>query len=306
MNPNIIEITDLNRPELEVYTRLSENQMRHYFEPNGGIFLAESPMVVERALRLGYEPLSLLVEKKYLAERGESLLSCCGNVPVFSADFDQLARQTGFRFQLSRGALCAMRRKPLPSVEEICRDARRICILENVVNPTNVGAIFRSAAALNIDAILLTPASSDPLYRRSIRVSMATVFQIPWTFFDDPDASWRSEKNRYQESASSGSDSADHNQRNKLFWPSPALEKLHDMGFKTVAMALKDDSVSMDDPALLAEDKLAIIMGTEGDGLADKTIDNCDYTVRIPMAHGVDSLNVAAASAVAFWQLRAR
>lgn len=261
---NIIEITDLSAPELDVYARLSENQLLHYYEPNGGLFIAESPNVILRALDAGYRPLSLLLEKKHIYSQATDVIARCGDIPIYTAEFDLLTRLTGF--QLTRGALCAMHRRPLPAVEELCRSARRIAVLENVMNPTNVGAIFRSAAALNMDAVLLTPGCSDPLYRRASRVSMGTVFQIPWTFLDN-------------------------------------VAVLHDLGFKTVAMALRDDSYSIDDPRLRAEEKLAIILGTEGEGLKDETITACDYTVKIPMTHGVDSLNVAAASAVAFWEL---
>ena len=271
--PNIIEITDFSAPELDIYARLNEAQLLHYFEPADGIFIAESPNVVMRALDAGYEPLSLLLERKHIEGQAKDVIKRCGNIPVYTADFDVLTRLTGF--QLTRGVLCAMRRKTLPAIQDICEGARRIAILENVVNPTNIGAIFRSAAALNMDAVLLTPACSDPLYRRASRVSMGTVFQIPWTYFDAKAAAW----------------------------PQPALSVLKEIGFKTAAMALSDDSVSIDDPQLMSEEKLAIILGTEGDGLADCTIGDCDYTVKIPMAHGVDSLNVAAASAVAFWQL---
>ena len=270
---NIIEITDFSAPELDVYARLSENQLAHIYEPQTGLFIAESPNVVERALNAGYEPISFLLEKKHIGGQAKHLLERCPDVPVYTAEFDVLTRLTGFA--LTRGILCALRRRSLPSIEDVCAGARRIAILENVMNPTNIGAIFRSAAALNIDAVLLTAACSDPLYRRASRVSMGTVFQIPWTFFD----------------AKSGQ------------WPQPAISRLQALGFKTAAMALSDISVSIDDPALMAEEKLAIILGTEGDGLASHTIADCDYTVKIPMSHGVDSLNVAAASAVAFWQL---
>lgn len=271
--PNIMEITDLSLPELDIYARLNETQLLHYYEPELGVFIAESPKVVERALDAGYTPLSLLVERKHITGEAAGILARCGEVPVYTADFDVLTQLTGF--QLTRGILCAMRRKSLLSVKELCTNARRIAILENVVNPTNIGAIFRSAAALNMDAVLLTPACCDPLYRRAIRVSMGTVFQIPWTYFDSQSACW----------------------------PQTGMNLLHELGFKTVAMALTKDSVNIDDPQLMVEDKLAIILGTEGDGLANSTIANCDYTVCIPMSHGVDSLNVAAASAIAFWQL---
>ena len=270
---NIIEITDFNAPELDIYARLSENQLLNRHEPEKGLFIAESPKVVERALDAGYVPVSLLLEKKHIDGQAKDVIARCGDVPVYTAEFDVLTKLTGF--QLTRGMLCAMRRVPLKSVEEVCAGARRIAILENVVNPTNVGAIFRSAAALNIDAVLLTPACSNPLYRRAIRVSMGTVFQIPWTYL--------------------GSEASES--------PDVDIKRLKALGFKTAAMALSDEAVNIDDPHLMAEEKLAIILGTEGDGLASHTIADCDYTVCIPMSHGVDSLNVAAASAVAFWQL---
>lgn len=271
---NIIEITDFSDKELDIYARLNETQLRHLYEPHEGIFIAESPNVIMRALDAGYVPVSILVERKHIYEQAGEVISRCGNIPVFTADFDILTKLTGFK--LTRGMLCAMHRKPLPSTEEICISARRIAILENVVNPTNVGAIFRSAAALNIDAVLLTSACSDPLYRRASRVSMGTVFQIPWTYLDKPDTQSGSPCN---------------------------IALLKQMGFKTAAMALTDESVSITDSRLMNEEKLAIILGTEGEGLAQSTIYECDYTIKIPMSHGVDSLNVAAASAVAFWQL---
>ncbi|MBQ3163458.1 MAG: RNA methyltransferase [Lachnospiraceae bacterium] len=271
--PNIIEITDLNKPELDIYARLSEVQLLHIYEPKRGLFIAESPKVIERALDSGCIPHSILVEKKHIDGEAKDILARCGDIPVYTAEFDVLTKLTGF--QLTRGMLCAMFRPELPTLEKVCANARRIAILENVVNPTNIGAIFRSAAALNIDAVLLTPACSNPLYRRAIRVSMGTVFQIPWTFIGDETSEW----------------------------PEKGIQNLHELGFKTAAMALNDNSVSIDNPQLMDEEKLAIILGTEGDGLADATIVDCDYTVKIPMSHGVDSLNVAAASAVAFWQL---
>ena len=271
--PNIIEITDFLAPELDVYARLTEVQLLNREYPEKGLFIAESPKVIERALNAGCVPVSILVEKKHIDGEAKEIIARCGDIPVYTAEFDVLTQLTGFK--LTRGMLCAMRRPKLPSVEEVCSGARRIAILENVMNPTNIGAIFRSAAALNMDAVLLTPACSNPLYRRAIRVSMGTVFQIPWTFLGGDEASW----------------------------PSSGMQTLREMGFKTAAMALSDDSVTIRDPRLLAEDKLAIILGTEGDGLAEGTIAQCDYTVRIPMSHGVDSLNVAAASAVAFFQL---
>ncbi len=277
---NIIEITDFNAPELDVYARLSEVQLLHYFEPETGIFLAESPKVIERALDAGFWPISMLLEHKHITGEARHIIERCGDIPVYTADLSILTQLTGF--QLTRGVLCAMHRRDLPDVKTVCQNARRIAVLENVMNPTNVGAIFRSAAALNIDAVLLTPACSNPLYRRAIRVSMGTVFQIPWTFLDN-----------YSPEHADGC-------------PQSGIQKLKAMGFKTAAMALNDDSISIDDPRLLSEEKLAIVLGTEGEGLAASTIANCDYTVKIPMSHGVDSLNVAAASAVAFWQLGRR
>lgn len=270
---NIIEITDFNAPELDLYARLNEVQLLRYYEPKPGLFIAESPKVIERALDAGYEPISFLMEQKHVTGEAKDIIARCKDIPVYTATLDVLTKLTGF--QLTRGMLCAMRRHPLPSVDMLCANARRIAVLEDVVNPTNVGAIFRSAAALNMDAVLLTPACSNPLYRRASRVSMGTVFQIPWTFLDT--------KNTTGEVS--------------------GIAHLRELGFKTAAMALSDDSVSIDEPRLMAEEKLAIVLGTEGDGLAANTIADCDYTVRIPMSHGVDSLNVAAASAVAFWQL---
>ncbi|MGI6008060.1 MAG: TrmH family RNA methyltransferase [Ruminococcus sp.] len=269
----IIEITDFSAPELDVYARLTENQLLNRQEPEKGMFIAESPRVIERALDAGYTPVSFLAEKKHLNTQARDIIERCEDIPVYTAEFDVLTKLTGYN--LTRGMLCAMYRPPLPTAESICEKAGRIVILENVVNPTNVGAVFRSAAALNMDGILLTPDSSNPLYRRSIRVSMGTVFQIPWTFLDNG-------------------------------WPKPGISWLKKTGFKTVAMALRNDALSIDDPGLAAEEKLAIILGAEGDGLSPDTIADCDYRVKIPMSHGVDSLNVAAASAVAFWQLGRR
>ncbi len=274
---NIIQIENFNKKELDVYARLNEAQLQHYFEPDGGIFIAESPKTIERALDFGCEPISILMEDKHVETQGKSIIERCPDVPVYVARFEVISQLTGFN--LTRGALCAMKRPVLKPMNEICRETRRIAVLEDIVNPTNIGAIFRSAAALNIDAILLTPNCCDPLSRRSIRVSMGTVFQIPWTYIGD--------------------------KKNKM-WPDEGMDVLHELGFKTVAMALTDDSVSVDDKKLLSEDKLAIVLGTEGEGLCAKTIDGCDYTAKIPMSHNVDSLNVAAASAVAFWELGKR
>ena len=270
---NIIEINDFMSPELDVFSRLTEAQLRNRLEPEKGIFIAESPKVIQRALDAGYEPISLLMEHKHIDGQASDIIAQCGDIPVYTATRELLTGLTGF--ELTRGVLCAMRRPQLPSVESLCAHAHRIAILESIVDPTNVGAIFRSAAALNMDAVLVTPTCCDPLYRRAVRVSMGTVFQIPWTRI--------------------GSQPSD--------WPHAGIESLHAMGFKTAAMALSDSSVSIDHPQLMAEEKLAIILGTEGDGLSPHTIADCDYTVRIPMSHEVDSLNVAAASAVAFWQL---
>ena len=270
--PRIIEITDFEAPELDVYARLTEGQLLNRHEPEKGIFIAESPKVIERALDAGCVPLSFLVERRHIETQAAQILKRCEGIPVYTAEFDVLTRLTGFK--LTRGMLCAMRRPKLPRPEEVLKNAKRVAVLENIVNPTNVGAVFRSAAALFMDAVLLTPDCSNPLYRRAIRVSMGTVFQVPWTFLEGDFA-----------------------------WSRPGIERLRGLGFSTAAMALREDSVSINDPKLLAEKKLAIVLGTEGDGLAPDTIADCDYTVRIPMSHGVDSLNVAAASAVAFWQL---
>ena len=270
---DLIDITGLDVPELNMYVGASEVQLLRYFEPQPGVFVAESPNVILRALDAGYEPLSLLMEKSQAEGAAKEVITRVGRVPVYVAEAEVLKKLTGF--EMTRGVLCAMRRKVMPTMEEICAGAKRIVVLENVMNPTNVGAIFRSAAALGMDGILLTDGCADPLYRRAARVSMGTVFQIPWTYLDKHTAKW----------------------------PEPAMENLRKMGFKTAAMALTDESVGIDYPALQAEEKLAIVLGTEGDGLATSTIANCDYTVKIPMAHGVDSLNVAAASAVAFWEL---
>ena len=274
---NMIEITDFDAPELDVYARLTEAQLLNKDHPEDGLFIEESPKVISRALDGGYEPVSVLVEKKQVLEDAETIavLGKCGNVPVYTAEFEVLTKLTGFK--LTRGMLCAMKRRRLPGLQEICNGCDRIAVLENVMNPTNVGAIFRSAAALHMDAVILTGGCSNPLYRRASRVSMGTVFQIPWTFVD-----------------------------NSVIWPEEGMKILRELGFKTAAMALKEDSASIDDPELMKEDKLAVILGTEGDGLAPETIADCDYTVMIPMSHGVDSLNVAAASAVAFWQLGKR
>ena len=269
---HLIEITDFASPALDVFARLTEAQLRQRQEAEQGIFIAESPKVIQRALDAGYEPVSFLMERRHLEGSAKALLERCGGAAVYTADRDVLARLTGY--PLTRGVLCAMRRPRLRPMEEVCAHAHRVAVLEGIVDSTNIGAIFRSAAALDMDAVLVTPNCGDPLYRRAVRVSMGTVFQVPWT--------------------------------RTAPWPDEGLERLGRMGFKTAAMALSDSAVSIDDPRLLAEEKLAIVLGTEGDGLAHDTIARCDYTVRIPMSHGVDSLNVAAAGAVAFWQLRRR
>lgn len=271
---NIIAITDLSVPELAVFSRLTEAQLRSRVEPEKGVFIAESPKVIARALDAGCTPLSLLMERRHIDGQGREIIDRCGEIPVYTAEREVLATLTGY--QLTRGILCAMRRPAVQTVESVCSNAHCVAVLEGIVDSTNIGAIFRSAAALHMDAVLLTPTCCDPLCRRAVRVSMGTVFQIPWARLGDTAAQW----------------------------PQPGLTRLQALGFKTAAMALSDDSVPIDDPQLMAEDKLAIVLGTEGDGLSQHTIAACDYTVRIPMSHGVDSLNVAAASAVAFWQLR--
>ena len=267
--PTIIPITDFAAPELDIYARLTENQLLNRADPANALFVAESPLVIGRALDAGCTPVSFLMETKHVNGKGAEILARCpADIPVYAAELEVLTQLTGFH--LTRGMLCAMRRPPLPTVEEICAKSRRIAVLENVMNPTNIGAIFRSAAALGMDAVLLTAAGSDPLYRRASRVSMGNVFLVPWTYLPE-DTDW--------------------------------TETLRTDGFKTAAMALREDSIRLNDPRLAAEPKLAVVMGTEGDGLASSTIAHCDYTVMIPMSHGVDSLNVAAASAVAFYQL---
>ena len=271
--PNIIEITDFHAPELDPYARLTQNQLRNRLEPEKGIFIAESPKVIDRALDAGYKPVSLLMERKQITGPAAGILSRCGDAPVYTADREMLAELTGF--ELTRGVLCAFHRPAPRPVEELCKNARRVAVLEGIVDSTNVGAIFRSAAALNMDAVLINPSCCDPLCRRAVRVSMGTVFQVPWGQLGETPADW----------------------------PEKGMDILHSLGFKTAAMALSDRSVSIDDEQLAKEPKLAIVLGTEGDGLAADTIASCDSTVKIPMSHGVDSLNVAAASAVAFWQL---
>ena len=268
---NLIEIFDVEDERLDIFARLREKQLIHFYEPNGGVFLAESPKVVERALDGGYVPVSALVEDRQIGE-ASNLLERLGEIPIYTSDFDTLTSITGFK--LTRGMLCAFMRRKLPACDEVCKNAKRIAVLEEVVNPTNVGAIFRSAAALNMDGVILTGGCADPLYRRAIRVSMGTVFQIPWTYLPDD-----------------------------LNWAQNGIRYMNLLGFRTVAMALAENTLDIDDKSLNSQERLAIIMGTEGDGLSKNTIENSDYTVKIPMSHGVDSLNVAAASAVAFWQL---
>lgn len=274
--PNIVEIRDFQAPELDVFARLTEPQLRSKMEPEKGIFIAESPKVIHRALDAGCEPIALLMERRHIEGQGCAVIGRCGEIPVYTADSDLLENLTGYA--LTRGILCAMKRPVLPTVERLCGNAKRVAVLEGIVDSTNIGAIFRSAAALRIDAVLLTPTCADPLSRRAVRVSMGTIFQVPWTRIGEK----------------------------KEDWPENGLAQLRALGFRSAAMALSDDSVSVEDDALMREEKLAIVLGTEGDGLSYTTIADCDYTVRIPMAEGIDSLNVAAASAVAFWQLRVR
>ncbi len=271
--PTLKYITDLNAPELDVFVRLTGAQLRNRLETEKGIFIAESPTVIDVALKSGCEPISLLTDERLINGAVSGIIERLGDCPVYVSDRDTLAEITGF--ELTRGALCAMRRPLLPSVEEICATAKRVAVLEEVADSTNIGAIFRSAAALNVDAVLITPTCCDPLCRRALRVSMGTVLQVPWTRIGEV----------------------------KDDWPEAGLKRLKELGFKTAAMALSDKSVSIDDAGLMAEEKLAIVLGTEGNGLSKKTIADCDYTVKIPMSHNVDSLNVAAAAAVAFWQL---
>lgn len=262
----VIEISSLTHPGVEVFSTLTEAQLRNRIEPDKGLFIAESPKVIKVALDVGYEPLALLCEHKHIYGDAAEIIERCGDIPVYTSDRELLAELTGYI--LTRGVLCAMRRPVPKSMEEVCRGARRIVVIDGVVDTTNIGAIFRSAAALGMDAVLLTRNSCDPLNRRAVRVSMGTVFLVPWTWMDGP----------------------------------PGV--LGELGFRTAAMALTDNSISIDNPVLKAESRLAIVMGTEGDGLSHEAIAGADYVVRIPMSHGVDSLNVAAAAAVAFWQLR--
>lgn len=274
MMPNIIAVRDFLASELDVYARLSESQLLHYYEPEPGLFIAESAKVVERALDAGYEPVSLLVETRHVEGDAKEIIARCGAIPVYTAEFEVLKRLTGF--PLTRGVLCALRRRKLPDVQTVCAGASRIAVLEKAMNPTNIGSVFRAAAALELDAVLLTAGSSNPLYRRASRVSMGTVFQIPWTFVEEGD------------------------------WPEAGIRHLRDLGFQTAAMALRDDSISVADPMLKKAEKLAIVLGTEGEGLDPKTIAACDYTVRIPIKPSVDSLNLAAASSIAFWEMGKR
>ncbi len=273
---NIIEITELSMPELDAYTRLTEAQLRNRLEPEKGIFIAESPKVIGTALDAGCKPLSLMMERKHLTGKGAALLERCGEVPVYTGEPTLLETLTGY--SLSRGVLCAMRRPERATAEQVCANARRVAVLENIVDSTNIGALFRSAAALGMDAVLLSPSCCDPLCRRAVRVSMGSVLLVPWAYLGDTAADW----------------------------PEQGLTRLRELGFRTAAMALGENTVSITDPALEAEEKLAILLGTEGTGLQPDTVAGCDYKVMIPMAHQVDSLNVAAAGAVAFWQLRAR
>ena len=272
--PNIIELTDFEAPQLDLFARLTESQLRRRMECERGILIAESPKVIRIALNSGYKPLALLMERHHIEGQAKDIVERCGDIPLYTADREILAKLTGY--ELTRGVLCALQRPQLPTVEELCANATRIAVLEEIADSTNVGAIFRSAAALNMDAVLVTPTCCDPLCRRAVRVSMGTIFQVPWTRIGESPADW----------------------------PDAGMERLRRLGFTTLAMALSDDSISMEETAHLQDKKLAIVLGTEGDGLTKQTISDCDYTVRIPMAHGVDSLNVAAASAVAFWQLR--
>lgn len=274
---NIIEITDFQAVELDIYARLTEAQLLNRDKPEDGLFIAESPKVVTRALDAGYEPVSMLVEDSHVEGEAKEVIVRCPEIPVYTAPFEVLTQLTGYK--LTRGLLCAMHRKPLPTVQDVCKEARRIAVLENVMNPTNVGAVIRSAAALNMDALLLTPGCSNPLYRRAIRVSMGTVFQIPWTFLEEEETG---------------------------NWPAEGMAYLKELGFRTASMALRHESVEIWDERLRREEKLAVLLGTEGEGLMEATIRNSDYTIKIPMTHGVDSLNVAAASAVAFWELEKR
>ena len=266
----IVEIREIGDPALDVYARLTEAQLKSRVRPEDGLFIAESPVVIGYALDAGIKPVSLLMERRHIEGKAAALISRCGDIPVYTAEPEVLSRLTGY--PLTRGVLCAMRRPASKSVRDVCAGARRVAVLEGVVDTTNIGAIFRSAAALGVDGVLLTPTTCDPLNRRAVRVGMGSVFQVPWARFD--------------------------------MWPEAGLSELRGMGFRTVAMALTDASVPIDDPGLCAERRLAVVLGTEGDGLKSETIARCDYTARIPMAHGVDSLNVAAAAAVAFWQLR--
>ena len=274
--PNIIEITNIAVPELDPYVRLTEAQLKNRLHPEDGLFIAESPKVIGYALDAGFEPVSLLMERRHIDGKAAALLERVGDIPVYTAEEALLRDLTGY--PLTRGVLCAMRRRPLPPVEVVCEGAKRLAVLEGIVDTTNIGAIFRSAAALGVDGVLLTPTTCDPLNRRAVRVSMGTVFQVPWTWLGEtPDD-----------------------------WPEAGLAHLAALGFKSCALALTDDALAIDDPALSQPARLALVLGTEGDGLAPQTVARCDFAARIPMAHGVDSLNVAAAGAVAFWQLRAR
>ena len=273
---NIIEITDISDSRVDAYARLTENQLKNRLHPEMGLFIAESPKVITTALDAGYEPVSMLMERKHISGQAAGIIERCGDIPVYTGEGDMLSSITGYK--LTRGILCAMRRPVPKAAADILRGARRVAVLEGIVDQTNVGAIFRAAAALNMDGILLTPTCCDPLNRRAVRVSMGTVFQIPWAYIGE----------------------------NVSDWPHSGMEEIHKHGFRTAAMALDDRAISIADPVLTSEEKLAVVLGTEGDGLSSATIADCDYTVMIPMSHGVDSLNVASAAAVAFWQLGIR
>ncbi|MCR5143751.1 MAG: RNA methyltransferase [Lachnospiraceae bacterium] len=294
----IINVSDMNHEGLDIFTKYNENQLFHLYEPDFGVFIAETPQVIERALDAGYEPISVFTEEKYLSGIGKEVLERCGDIPIFVAPVEVISQLVGYN--LTRGMLCAMRRRELPTLKNICENASRIVILEEVVNPTNVGAIVRSAAALGMDAVVMTSGCADPLYRRAARVSMGTIFQIPWTILP---GKIRAEQMTNSTGIMSNDISAVMQYDKENYWPEIGMDELKKYGFKTVSMALRKDTISIDDERLAAEEKLAIIMGTEGEGLKNETIDASDYTVKIPMKHGVDSLNVAAASAVAFYQL---
>lgn len=295
---NIINVSDMNHECLDIFTKYNENQLFHLYEPDIGVFIAETPQVIERALDAGYEPISVFTEEKYLSGIGKEVLKRCGDIPIFVAPVEVISQLVGYN--LTRGMLCAMRRRELPTLKNICENASRIVVLEEVVNPTNVGAIVRSAAALGMDAVVMTSGCADPLYRRAARVSMGTIFQIPWTILP---GKIKTQHTTNSTGIMSNDTSAGMQCDKENYWPEIGMDELKKYGFKTVSMALRKNTISIDDERLEKEEKLAIIMGTEGEGLKNETIDASDYTVKIPMKHGVDSLNVAAASAVAFYQL---